>query len=499
LGVDADEMGFAAPAARHPSGRANWSAVLFDRASGGAGFAATLARDPVTLLGAAREFLDCERTGRCGDPEAVRACPRCVLGPDAQHAGDLTDRRSAFDLLTTVIASLRLPAEHRLFGDETAYEPAPLAITVVSRSNAERRSVRSPACCASYEPAPLAIALGERMTAMPQAELVVRLGGDPQAWELDHWPSTPLLERWGARGRRVHVEVPRQALMQADPVTRRSVALWAQRARVRMVELADDRGRTPDLLAAILDGSSNLVWGSSDPAATEVGTAWAATSAAPVVRGSLAGFPPLGVEVDPHDLLRERAREAIFEIEAELDGPVEGFGARLKGMLVARSRALAEAFALPCLELRYSDRYLFSPLTVRLAAEMLAGFADAGTSVEVATLAARKQGRAKNGRKISDDWADMAARDFVLRHLLTRISPTARLDTRDGGLPHRRRLDFRTASGSGTIFFDQGVGSWRTEGTFDPLAPEGEQLAAVSRPFLVVNGPAGTFAAARLS
>jgi hypothetical protein len=265
-----------------------------------------------------------------------------------------------------------------------------------------------------------------------------------------------------------------------------------------MVERPGHAEVVPDLLAAILDGSSNLVWGSSDPAAAEIGAAWGATSAAPVVRGSLAEFPPLGAEVDPHDLLRERAHEAIFEIESELDGPVQGFGSRLKAMLVAGRPGLAEILASPCLELRYSDRYLFSPLTVRLTAEMIAGFADESTAVEVATLPARKQGRARTGRRLSDDWADMSARDFVLRHLLARISPSARLDTAEDELPHRRRLDFRTASGSGTVFFDQGVGSWRGEGTFDTLAPEGEQLAAVSRPFLVTNGPAGTFLAARL-
>lgn len=85
LGIDADEMGWAAPPVPNPGGPANWSAVVFDRASGGAGFASTIARDPIAALRAAATFLDCSRSGRCGDPDSIRACPRCVLGPDAQH------------------------------------------------------------------------------------------------------------------------------------------------------------------------------------------------------------------------------------------------------------------------------------------------------------------------------------------------------------------------------------------------------------------------------
>src|SRR3546814_2642131 len=47
---------------------------------------------PVGMLTAARNALDCTRLGRCGDPVATKACPRCVLGSDSQHAAEDTDR-----------------------------------------------------------------------------------------------------------------------------------------------------------------------------------------------------------------------------------------------------------------------------------------------------------------------------------------------------------------------------------------------------------------------
>lgn len=468
LGIDPDEMGFAAPEVPHPAGRANWSAVIFDRASGGAGFAAALARDPVAMVADARDRLDCTRLGRCGDPEAVRACPRCVLGSDAQHAAEQTDRKTAQALLSDSVERLTLPEEFMLFGPKTTYEPAPLAT-----------------------------ALNEIMAASSDAELILRLPSEAQSWDLDGWPARDLLERWGARGRTVRIQAARQELMEADPVTRRKVAFWAQRARARLEERGDGvDGAT--ILAAIRRSGTTVLWGSSDEAAAEIGATWAATSSAPVVRGvSPYDWAPRA-EIDPHYLIRERVRETILDVASELDGPAEGFGARLRTMLSGANSTLAEVLSAPCLSIRYSDRYLFNPLSVRLAAELVAGFSDGSTRIEVVTLPARRQGAARSGRKVSNDWADMAHRNFVLSHLLGRISPDWTLDVSVPDVEHRRTLEFQTLSGRGTIFLDQGVGSWRSDAPFDSLADEADQLIEIQRPFTVANGPDGTFIAVRL-
>jgi hypothetical protein len=92
----------------------------------------------------------------------------------------------------------------------------------------------------------------------------------------------------------------------------------------------------------------------------------------------------------------------------------------------------------------------------------------------------------------------MGVRDFVLEHLLARISPEARLNTSETQLPHRRRLDFRTETAAGTIYFDQGVGSWKSDEPFDPLAEPADQLRSLIAPFRVWNSLGGTFVAVRL-
>jgi hypothetical protein len=153
------------------------------------------------------------------------------------------------------------------------------------------------------------------------------------------------------------------------------------------------------------------------------------------------------------------------------------------------------------LELQYADRYLFSPLAVRLASELVAGFATVDTSVIVKTLAQRtgplRSPPGKTG--VMDDWARLDDRNSALQHLLANVSPIVRVDL-ERRMGHRRRLDFRTAKGSGTIFFDQGVGSWRSA-VFVPFDQRGdlaEQIETIGKPFAIANGHEGTFVACRL-
>jgi DEAD/DEAH box helicase domain-containing protein len=466
LGVDADEMGFAAPQAVNQAGRRNYSAVVFDRASGGAGFSSVIAQDPVGALKQAQTLLDCGGTGRCGDPEAIQACPRCVLSADSQHSADDTDRKTAFDLLQRITPRLEVAAEAKLFGESTIYEAAPLAG-----------------------------ALSNLMSLDGAADLLVAMPGDPAEWELEVWPLAPVLERWGARGRAPMLLVDKERLFCSDAVTRKRFALWAQHARVRL----RDTPSPPPWLAAVRSGSSATGWASASPDAARITATWGAASSAPVVRGPT-GAPVVGSEITASDLLTVSGSEALVDIGSECDGTVTGFGARLKAILSARSPELATVFSEPFVSFDYSDRYLFNPLTARLVAELVAAVCDRDSEVIVRTLAARRdRGQPREGSLLHDDWTDLDTRTRVLELLLTEIAPAARV-LPSQATAHRRRLDFRTGTRSGSIFLDQGVGSWRVRGhiLFDHRANVAAQIAAVKRPFSIANSPDGTFAGVRL-
>src|SRR3546814_6798439 len=161
------------------------------------------------MLTAALNALDCNRPGGCGDPVATKACPRCVLGSDSQHAAEDTDRAAAFAILSSTIERIDLPILHRVFGDTSEYEAAPLAT-----------------------------ALADAMNRSTTATLAVPLDGPPATRDFEQWPARPMIERLGARGRSVSIDLDAAAVRASDPVTRPGLVLWAAAARV----LLRDRG-----------------------------------------------------------------------------------------------------------------------------------------------------------------------------------------------------------------------------------------------------------------
>ena len=465
LGVDADEMGFAAPAAVHPADAPNWSAVIFDRASGGAGFSAELARDPVALLTTARDLLDCRREGRCGDPQAVHACPRCVLAADSQHAADDTDRKAAYELLEEAIQRLILPARYAVLGPQTVYETAPLA---EAYSRALERDSKS--------------------------QLWVWADGVPEEWDLSAWPIGRILERWSRRDRAVHLVVDETALRSADAMTRRNIVFWAQRVGASLVPRSPDAAPLAGLVVA--NGEAVAWHDGGNPGPGVEGATGGEAAVTPVVRGRI-DLPAFDATIEPGSLLIEGVREMVFDIADELDGHVAGFGERLKSLVCSGSSELERVLCAPCVSLTYKDKYVSSPLAARLVTEIVRAFASPDTRVDVVTLS-RRQNRPKGGIGLPADWKDFAVRDLVLQQALASVSPLARVRTQEQ-VQHRRELRIVTTAGAGSLFFDQGVGSWRVEPTvFDHDAPSHDQVAELSRPFSVANGPQGTFLAVKL-
>jgi len=467
IGVDAEEMGFAAPEAAHPALGRSRSAVVFDRASGGAGFSTRIARDPIEYLKRARALLDCSKAGRCQNPDAVQACPRCVLSVDSQHAVDQTDRQTAFALLTRLLTRLELADEAKAFGPQTAFEPAPLADAV-----------------------------SEELRRNGSSRIVVALRGAPGEWELDAWPITPVLERSGARDRPATVLLDADTLKAADAVTRRQFVLWAQRARAIVRDCRP--ANLPDWLISVVTGTDAMAWTSAAEVARRIGDRWAAASEAPVVRGPVAA-PPEGNALDFETLLRSDASEALVEIGSELDGPATGFGTRLRAFLSSRSPELGRILGGRMLSLNYSDRYLFSPLSARLVVELVAGFGAADADVTVTTLNARPTGRPHDGRSLHSDWSDQGIRASVLRQVFSETAPKSVIDLQHQ-MGHRRKMEFVTDRGSGTLYFDQGVGSWKLQSRvpFDHMADTGRQVTALQSPFEIRNDVEGTYLAVRL-
>lgn len=180
-----------------------------------------------------------------------------------------------------------------------------------------------------------------------------------------------------------------------------------------------------------------------------------------------------GRAVAPGALRRQFAGTfAEMAVTNELDGGIEVFGQKFWRAVRVRvpelDARLAEGVRLS--RVVYADRYLRSPLTVRLFREVLAGLRaqsdlwgeDTRLEVETASLLRRTQ---RSPWAIAHDWEFEEDRKLVTERVLAINGAVPRLrvaDARD--LAHARELRLKWTDGvSWYLRLDQGLGFWTTQ------------------------------------
>jgi hypothetical protein len=176
-------------------------------------------------------------------------------------------------------------------------------------------------------------------------------------------------------------------------------------------------------------------------------------------------------EIDPETFLRQPERTAVVEITAGLNGWIEDFGRGFWETVASRSHALDERLRLGKVPMSvgYVDRYLNSPLPVRLMREVLKSLPgiEAGASIRIDTADAVSGSFASSPMLISHDWRLVDQRNRVVTTILARDFPNRAVfevrPKRD--LPHGRCMRVRFEDGSIAIRLDQGFGYWATMGS----------------------------------
>jgi hypothetical protein len=448
LGVEPDEMGISADQRRDQLGRRTVSIFLHDKATGGAGFAsqaedlfADMLRDAAAILG-------------CKVPGCVRACPSCVLVSDlSEDEARLIDRRPALAMV-----------RDRLLTDG-APEPED-RVTPQARFSGDLFGEVNRAVGAA----------GGRVT--------LSLGAPLDVAELGSWGAVPWLERWRARGVSVVVGLPEESQRELDGAQRLRLRDLANRWGV-LLETSKPAtfSNGAHLLAEVVDaGGGATAFATRDALATAGGEGWGRAAQAPVVRFPLAQ-PAWRGSALPIDSLREDAGAALRHVAHEFDGRLSDFGARMGSAL----RDLCTKVGAPkdeaIVAFEYEDRYLRSPITVRLLVDTLQAMSKgAGKTVSAVVRTIPLEPKDQIARYLDNDWKTEEHRAAVAR-LLAGTRGLA-LDWRTGSAGHGRRLCVTFSSGRRVqILLDQGFGSWRCDrGTaFEFRAAQGEQASRLRK------------------
>jgi DEAD/DEAH box helicase domain-containing protein len=428
LGTEVREIGLALGTSTGPAGEARVSIFLHDRAAGGAGLVTRLAEPDwfSECVARASERLNCPQECSCG-------CPSCVLRPDLNFTEQRLDRPGGLALVTTLRARLDLPDVLRVLGPETRTLGHPLPEW-----------------------------LDRQRRAGALSGVTFFLHGQTRDWELAAWPIAGLLARLQQAGATPRLVVHSAAMTDAalDMAQKLDLHRLAAHASLLHAPKMPIAGEAPVLAVVELQGHTIAI-ASADKAEAIPGPTWGLGARTALVRGPA---PPLErlQEFDSERLVKLSAGNArLVRLADRLNGSVGSFGRFFWNILAAESPLTAAAIkAHGVLSTHYTDRYLISPLSIRLLFEVLSTMPGVGTAqVNIAT--ARLERPERLGWTVFHSFSE----DGQRRQLLQALLPKANIELRaKADLPHARSLTLILRDGRRiALLLDQGFGAWRTE------------------------------------
>lgn len=427
LGVEADEMGFAVEQAENALGAPAVSLYLFDRASGGAGFAVSFEHLMRPVFRGAEKILDCQTPG------CEKACAACVLTADAPGGkGDL-DRTAALAFLR---AHLKFPEE--LGPDDRFVVGAELSLAPLDEIDRElRRAARS--CLAVFVPE------------------------DSDHAAFSEWSIATELPSWRKRGHEVHLVLPPGFAAKLTPAEKLALRDFTLQHNVQLATGNAPVYANKATAMAMISGKdgSNRIWASRDVEPRLPGSAWGRPIHHPVARGLTSTAVQL-VAFNLDTLLPLPGAQ-LLQIGSELDCDLATFGLRAARII---SELLAKCGGLPSaaiVQATYRDAYVSSPLVARLLIDTMKHIFSRSGATEAALTLETRPPRDHDLRRqpwlFGHDWRDPADQKAVIE-LLGKLRGF-HVSVRHTDVPHGRYLDIRFANGhAATIVLDQGFGAW---------------------------------------
>lgn len=463
LGIESNEVGYAATTARFPSGSAGHSIFLYDKAAGGAGYAIQ-ARDSLPIL-----FRRAKETLKCRQHECDGACHGCLLDYDTQYDIDHLDRHAALAIVTDeFLHHLELPNDRKYLGEDSDIELRPA-----------RRAVEDALEASGVQTARFYVS------------------GQPGEWD---WWSWPLQKKFSPNSRatvdKVQVLWPKGSLKEIPVTTRVLLASLVESPNTPDIEFIEaSRNRLEEgggrLIAEVSQGDKRLSWASSNELNRNLNSGWGRNTAKAMTLVRASRERPLephgGRKLTPSDIRPSDGNAEVVSIGSEFNGPLEDVGRRFWRIVGDSFKPYEEAFGEKSSidRVSYHDRYLCKPLSVALIHRVfhelgqLADLSDATLTVDTAKLGSNSD----YSRYPYHDWRQARVHEEVLKCALADLAGWVRTRfSRRSEMEHKRTLTVEWTSGlSLEVMLDQGFGFLRTrrdeEFPFD--APPQKQAESV--------------------
>jgi DEAD/DEAH box helicase domain-containing protein len=220
------------------------------------------------------------------------------------------------------------------------------------------------------------------------------------------------------------------------------------------------------VLASVGLGPDQIAWATRDAGAMQANDSWSRVGKEIIVRGLWSGGGAPVQTIDQNKFFAKAERTALCSLTNELNGRVEDFGETFWRFVSQRSPLVGGRLEqnTPLVSIEYSDRYLNSPLPVRLLAEVIAHAPGMSSSsaVKLITTDQVSNFSSSSPTLLKHDWQVLKHRDNVLQGGLSGAlgGRFTLLKKPKFDVPHGRVLRLKFADGGVTILLDQGFGYW---------------------------------------
>lgn len=439
LGVQTNELGCDVQETRATDDARCQSIFIFDRFA--AGYASSAERLVNDMFREAARRLDCPKG--CDS-----SCPQCVLDFDQRFEAGLLDRFSALAIITPEwLDMLKIPESLRFLGDSSKVEIAGI-VSAVLRESSHPAAIRT------------------RLFA----------GGSPELADVAASSLRLIAYRLAALSRPLEIVIEKCLFNGLGEADRFALSSLSDHPTIS-VGLANSlpiKGGA-SIIAEVSHGSYAMAWASADKAALYPNDEWG-SSRTPLVIGML----PDGSGTDTTRIESAEIRPKIFDegdreivIHHEIDGPLQGFGTRFWGIIASEHNGASQHLRLQSADvvsISYSDRYLFSPLSVALLVDLVSRLKEfVGTArwdnpeIVITTTSVRGSGENRAFNTVFSDWPDLRVRDAVTKEAFEYIGlRTTVLVPSKFSVQHGRVLEVKFSNGKVlTVRMDQGVSYWR--------------------------------------
>ena len=427
LGAEAAEIGAASGSSGGSAEESRISAFLYDRAAGGAGLASRLTKPEWFEACLVRA---CERL-RCAH-DCENGCPACVMRPDLNF--EPMDRQGGLRLAEGIRRRLRLPESLQVFGPQTRLVDGPLTAWLRRRAHTHTAS-----------------------------SVAIYLHGAPSEWDLEAWRIGGALARLQDAGAETVLVVGSQALTDAGMTLVKTLGLHRLGSQAAVATASDlPVAGGVFVLAIVSDQNESIAIAACAETEAVPGPDWGLGAVAALVRGDAPALPATTTQDTAKLVAALTGNARMIHARDRLDGSVSEFGRAFWKLLATEVPVTVTALKKHGVaEVTYVDRYLMTPLALRLLSEVLRSM-PGNRSAQLNVQTTRGSRAELVPFAIFHPFTTDAERQAVLRCLVANVHVVVRDRAR---IPHERTLTLRLGDGRKVVvMLDQGFGAWRAIG-----------------------------------